>query len=59
VAPVNGRDVLDTEPLGTRHNRRINGSERQIPVTAHEIGDAQPIGGMNWLDIERTRGHVR
>ena len=58
VSSVNCGDLVDTESFCAGDDRGIDRSKRKIPVTVDEIGDAQPIGGMDRLDVERPRRHV-
>jgi hypothetical protein len=58
MAVVHGRDVGDIETLGGDNDRRVNGSEREIPIGRDEFGDSQPVAGRNGLDRERPGGEI-
>jgi hypothetical protein len=48
----------DIQSLSSRHYRRVDGSERQITIAPHELGNAKPVRGADGLDREGTRGNV-
>lgn len=49
---------MGVEPLGRGDYRGIDGAERQIVVLGDELGDANWVFGVKWLDREATVGKV-
>jgi hypothetical protein len=58
VATVDGGDLSDAQAFRRRHDGRIDCAERQVPVSRNEFGDAQPVGRVNWLDLECPVGQI-
>jgi hypothetical protein len=58
-ASVDSGDLVDPEPFGACHHRRVHCSQRQVAVLVHQVGDAQPVGRVDRLNVEGVRGHVR
>jgi hypothetical protein len=50
VPPVDGGDLIDAEAFGAGDYGRIDGAEGQGAVAVDEVGDAQPVGGLDGLD---------
>jgi hypothetical protein len=51
-------DLCDVEALGRSDYRCVDGSEGEVPILAHQLGDPQPITGHHRLDGELPRGEI-
>jgi hypothetical protein len=58
VAEVDRGDLIHAEPLRARDHRGIDGTERKITVSADEVGNAQPVNGVNRLHVKGAGCHV-
>lgn len=58
MSPVECCDIGDVEPLGCSHYRGVDGSEREIPIPAHQLGDPEPVTGQYRLDGELPGGKI-
>jgi hypothetical protein len=47
VLAVQGRNLRYVEPFGSRHDRRINRPQWEVSVPGDELGDPDPVPGVN------------
>ena len=52
MASVERDDGHQPQPLRSGHQRRVDGSQRQVAVLPHELRDSQPVSFVNSLDKE-------
>lgn len=58
MSPVEGCDLCDVEALCSSNYRCVNGSEGEIPVPTHQLGDVEPVTGHHRLDRELACGEI-
>lgn len=58
VTPIERRDGNDPQTLRRYDNGRVHRPERKIPVLGHELSDAQPVSGLNWICCEIPRRKI-
>lgn len=49
MTPIEGTDSSDRQPFGRGDDRRVDGTEGKVPVSAYELGDAEPVRRGHWL----------
>lgn len=52
VATIECGDLGGIESLGGGDNGGVNGAESDVPVAVDELGDPEPIGGLDGLAAE-------
>ena len=57
VAPVEGGDPVDREPLSDDDQTRVRTAETKVGICLDQIGDPPSIGGCEHLDLDLARGH--
>lgn len=55
MAAVKRDDRHQLQPLGGCDHRRVDGSEGKVAIAPDELGDPQPVSGVNPLDEKLTR----
>lgn len=58
MPPIECCDLGDVEPFGCSDYRCVNGSEGEIPMLAHQLGDAEPVTGHYRLGGELPGGEI-
>lgn len=52
VSAIGRCHIDDSETLRCRNDGRIDCTEAKVFVAVHQLGDAQPVGGHDWLGKE-------
>lgn len=58
VPSIERRDLGNLEPLGGRHDGRIDCAEREIAVSGGQLSHAQPISRQHWFWGQRSGGKI-